>query len=531
MKGEQQRKSKGDVMKDKKIIIVLFTLIVMLSGAVVFQQIQIFSLQSRFDVVESGSGMRYSGNPFTTGLWSGQLQAENITGMHWYTYKGGSLFNRTDVLANPEQVASYIIFGDDTNGDGTVDVIFAKNGATGQIMYGGLGDAGGVDGSNASAVLQALANVSNEGDIWLIKNGLYNVDSFVTFASGVYIIGESWKTILNFSSVASYFRLYPSGGGNFTLKNIAVNGSGTWGVYVEAGGWSDVVIEHVLFDGIIQPVKIGNNGYDWRIEDNVFKSWSNPCVSIGKSQRIDILYNKFFDGTDDAVGIDGGSDITISYNFFKNCEDYVIKIKNQATRSTNNVKVSYNTFVWDANPSQITNAIVVSGEATQSTNVTDVIISDNLIISNNPYVNLNKAIYLHRYNATTPNTNININHVQIHNNIVVSFPIGLVVMGENMSICFNQFVNCTTPVTLATADYRDTDFSLNKGFVTENVVSFTNLANGSYVAHGLAGTPTHVTITLSNKGYGWYGAKNSTHVQLYFSTSTASGTTWFKYEP
>jgi len=41
-------------------------------------------------------GPRYTGNPFATELWPGQLQSENITGMHWYSYYGGELVNVTD---------------------------------------------------------------------------------------------------------------------------------------------------------------------------------------------------------------------------------------------------------------------------------------------------------------------------------------------------------------------------------------------------------------------------------------------------
>ncbi len=47
---------------------------------------------------------RYTGNPFSTELWTGQLQSENITGMHWYSYDGGSLKNVTEWVLN--QVAN-----------------------------------------------------------------------------------------------------------------------------------------------------------------------------------------------------------------------------------------------------------------------------------------------------------------------------------------------------------------------------------------------------------------------------------------
>lgn len=53
-------------------------------------------IQEAYEHQLNNSGPRYTGNPFTTQLWPGQLQAENITGMHWYSYYGGELVNCTD---------------------------------------------------------------------------------------------------------------------------------------------------------------------------------------------------------------------------------------------------------------------------------------------------------------------------------------------------------------------------------------------------------------------------------------------------
>ena len=72
---------------------------------------QLNELSKNYDELEvqyNNSIRRYTGNPFGTELWSGQLQSENITGMHWYTYLSGSLENRTDVLAYPAQHGTQI---------------------------------------------------------------------------------------------------------------------------------------------------------------------------------------------------------------------------------------------------------------------------------------------------------------------------------------------------------------------------------------------------------------------------------------
>ena len=137
--------------------------------------------------------LRYTGNPFTTALYPGQFQAENITGMHWYTYLSGSLYNRTGVVAFPEQTATFIIFGKDTDGDGTYDIVYAKNCTSGQIEFGGEWDAGGVDGANASAVIQAVIDALSSGGIVLIKAGTYTAPIATTVfvrKSNVRIIGE-----------------------------------------------------------------------------------------------------------------------------------------------------------------------------------------------------------------------------------------------------------------------------------------------------------------------------------------------------
>ena len=105
-------------------------------------------------------GLRYTGNPFTTALYPGQFQSENVTGMHWYTYRGGSLLNRTDTLAFPEQTASYIIFGEDTDNDGVYDIIYAKNCTSGQIEF---------SDEDPVAVIQAAANALSEGTIFLTQ--------------------------------------------------------------------------------------------------------------------------------------------------------------------------------------------------------------------------------------------------------------------------------------------------------------------------------------------------------------------------
>jgi len=102
---------------------------------------------------------------------------------------------------------------------------------------------------------------------------------------------------------------------------------------------------------------------------------------------------------------------------------------------------------------------------------------------------------------------------------------------SDITIYDNDLRGNTVQAILETADFAGSfEVEGNLGFVTENSGSFSNVVNGTTIAHGLAGTPTTVVITLSTQGYAWYAA-DATYITLYFSTSTASGSWYAKYKP
>jgi len=75
------------------------------------------------------------------------------------------------------------------------------------------------------------------------------------------------------------------------------------------------------------------------------------------------------------------------------------------------------------------------------------------------------------------------------------------------------------------------EIKFNAGYITENKIGLSNVSNGTHVAHDLAGTPNYVIITLSVKGYAWYGTINATHVQIYASVATINGTMYCEFKP
>jgi len=96
--------------------------------------------------------------------------------------------NITDILAYPEQPASYIVFGRDTDGDGVYDIIYAKNGTSGEIEF---------SGTDASTVIQQAINAlpNGKGRI-LIKNGVYSINQTIYLPRiDEYKKGESFELI------------------------------------------------------------------------------------------------------------------------------------------------------------------------------------------------------------------------------------------------------------------------------------------------------------------------------------------------
>jgi len=77
-------------------------------------------------------------------------------------------------FAKPVLEPSYVIFKETI---GATDYYFAQNGKTGAIDYGGQSNAGGVDGTNASAVIQSAINALTSGGKIFVKEGIYWLSS------------------------------------------------------------------------------------------------------------------------------------------------------------------------------------------------------------------------------------------------------------------------------------------------------------------------------------------------------------------
>jgi len=235
-----------------------FIIIIILTFSLFFNILQTQSLQSQITQIQKNS---YTGNPFSTELWEGQLQSENITGMHWYSYISGSLYNRTSWLVNQvsdvgtsfpsspntgqlyfrsdlgnlyvyngtgwetgegaqgspgsstlegRQPYAYLVFNNATSN-------YAINGSTGQIQY---------SGSNIITVIQSCCNSLTAGrtneEIVKVKGIFTGVANYFTVSSYTILDLREAKFIL--SSGCDLGNYYDAGGGGFIRGSDRTNG-------------------------------------------------------------------------------------------------------------------------------------------------------------------------------------------------------------------------------------------------------------------------------------------------------------------
>lgn len=154
-------------------------------------------------------GLRYTGNPFTTELWPGQLQSENITGMHWYSWNGTGLQNCTDNVLGVDGVE---LEGDYT----TWTHVWTRD----------YGEGNNVDGFH----------VSNIGTVYSTDSGWENV-WIRTYAGAEdnhedYVFGMNFYPIWRVSSVqGKYLVAQNTSGPDHTLQ-IWKDGAMIWSRYI-----------------------------------------------------------------------------------------------------------------------------------------------------------------------------------------------------------------------------------------------------------------------------------------------------------
>jgi hypothetical protein len=138
------------------------------------------------------------------------------------------------------------------NVGGVYDAI-SGNGA---LTYGGSSDAGGIDGDDAAAVIQACVTaLALTGGIIFIRKGTYNIGSTITVPSdGISFFGEgaycNSGTILHLTADVDMFYLFSTVGKPIGNRFSNLNLQGNWasgraaGSGINSGGSGYTVIDH-----------------------------------------------------------------------------------------------------------------------------------------------------------------------------------------------------------------------------------------------------------------------------------------------
>jgi len=272
-------------------------------------------------------GLHYTGNPFTTALYPGQLQAENITGMHWYTYLSGALQNRTDVIAYPSQPARFIV----ENVSGT---IVWKDGTNGTVY-----ETGTTSTEAANLINWALGNLTS-GRAWkekVVLKGDFNVNSKIIIPNYVYFDLSSARLVLNVNEtlleVGSYCTIeggeldgnrasYSGYGINITgsqtvVKNVKVKDFEYWGIIIDGG-----------VNNRIENCYVENCKHGFHLINHASVNQLVNCQAVKNDERGFSIYEGRSNIIDGCIGdrnglfnflIQGSSTYTSERNVISNC--------------------------------------------------------------------------------------------------------------------------------------------------------------------------------------------------------------------
>jgi len=467
---------------------------------------------------------------------------------------------------------SYIIFGEDTDGDGVLDIIYAKNGLTGEIEY---------SGTDASIVIQKAinqsANLANGGKIF-IRKGIYELSDTIKLKSNIIIQGEGIEATRLKIKTGVYKNVIEAwGSADNYIKNIVVMDltvDGNWANNPTQGspGYPDelyqngIKLEYVE-NALIFNVKaydcpwngiqarnskyviyqncIAEKWYWWGLQfwERVYYSIMEGCIAKDGEEGGIAIENAYFS---DVIGnivnntkkginvVISSSDIGIIGNAIET-SDYGIRLENsdRVTVKGNVVKSDYPIYI--ASSTKTIEDIVVLGNILYSQRYPCIGINGgsasyiikNIVIVGNILLGVggtyNRGIYLISY----------VEDVIGIGNIIRNMPTAIDIHDStvvNSVFKSNFFKDITSTIVIDSG--TNTRISGNIGYATENsgTVEFATTSSVTF-EHGLAGTPKLVLVSFNNTDYGaWTWTANSTHITITVKTANYNGTCyWVAY--
>jgi len=529
-------------------------------------------------------GLRYTGNPFTTALYPGHLQAENITGMHWYTYISGTLYNRTDTLSYPEQVAKFLV----VNASGTIQW---KDLSTGQII-----EQGTTISEAANIINWALGNLTS-GRTWkekVVLKGNFTISSTINGVSYLILEIQGKLTLASGSNVdllrfasKNHFEIF--GGeldGNkdeqtstskgivfdnctyFTVKGVYVHDFYSTGMDFLSGCTYVKIVENIVENnGVVGGVGIHPRIKHGIVSRNIAINNYNEGIYVHSgSDNLTVLNNIAIGSRNrNGISLENCGYVRVLNNICNNNTWYGIFTEGDLSQPP---IISHNTAIGNGRNgihvkddyAEVNDNFVkangYSGIVIQTSHYSTV--NDNIVIANNRNgIVINRSNYTHVSDNTVLNngqeggtyygiaidyaSGVYSFHNFIEGNIVgdnQALPTQSYGIGETNSGCNYNVIKNNKVFGNSVAGIRklgaNTVVKYNEGFVTEND-GFTTVANGEYIAHGIDSSlnigPSNSSVLITEYTKVYDGVPvtvgcdyvNATHIRVavYWTNGTA----------
>lgn len=427
--------------------------------------------------------------------------------------------------------ASYIvgIDGSDT---------YMKNGDTGEIDW---------ESTNSSVVISACIGNSTDGGWVFIMQGTYELSGFINDGErdDITLSGEGRSTILKQADGANLdYMIYVFQQEGWVIKDLQVDGNrdaqsgGGQGVkyyYTHNSVMKNLYVHHTRGSGIY--VRLSNDV--WVVENEV--AYCTPAIEVSEdSLRTHVITNKAHHsiGNGGIIVWDGSNQSIISENicWLNGHSGLAVSGVSRCIISNNEGFSNGRLGLWSG----------TSG---------DYDFTRNIISSNHFYNNTWSGISL---SANSTNNDLSSNTCEgntvsgirfegySHNNTVLggrcsnNMEYGVHIPTHcNDTVIKNIFLSGNSLGEILN-DGSGSIIKFNEGFVTENSGT-SESSNDDYIAHGLAGEPTYVDLTIEETDANYFlqfKATNVTHFQIYleFANETACSDdktiNWYAvYEP
>jgi len=312
-----------------------------------------------------------------------RLYNDNRTKLRELYYDDTKGIGMRDEVGNEYDIVrgayDYIIYGEDIDGDGIVDVVYAKNGRTGKIEF---------EGETISYILDKIFNVSEKINI-LLRDGVYVADSTINISNkntvhieGVGDVRIEWRGSMDDLKIVRVEDV-----DKFIIRNIVFANVPQWGVSI--GPASTSKGKYAIVDG----VRVYGSGY----------YTLGTALSIWNYENI-IVNNCYVYGMDDVIQIKSTSrkisNVYIIDNVFV---DGRVEV-GLSEIDIDNVFVANNVFVSDSEPTYLRLEPKLG----------------NVVVSSNIFVAVNET---HSYAVRVERNGVNgeISNINISGNVIDTY--------------------------------------------------------------------------------------------------------------